>query len=259
MAQEGLMRFKVLLPFFLVWGVFPALAFASLEKSDRASKYENYTQVASVESLDACVRLSVERPLAIIKCGVNSETPSFFRSSAQHFYWRGKVVDKELDQVAEQISEQIYLSNQTRHVEQAQSDQKTAHVVLWLGILIVLGIIGFICAAFGSVVVFSSVSDLVLNVGIPILGGIIVLIGSFCSENGHLYGIDFGKHNSQIFLLIWFLVWVIWNAIQAFRHNNPFLALLALASRITTPIFILIIWSWITSAIDRFSNHGCKR
>jgi len=206
-----------------------------------------------ITDADYCAKQSMN---LVIRCTVGGTTNFFGGASyVSHYFWQGRIVDDELDQVAEQI----YLSNQARHVAQAQSDQKTAHIVLWLGILIVLGIIGFICAAIGPVVVFSSVSDLVLNVGIPILGGIIVLIGSFCSENGHLYGIDFGKDNIQIFLLIWFSVWVIWNAIQAFRHNNPFLALLALASRITTPIFILIIWSWITSAIDRFSNHGFKR
>jgi len=244
----------------LILMLFPVVGFAFAEGSDRAVKYENYTQVASVDNLDACVRLSLERPLAIIKCGANSETPSFFRSSsAQHFYWRGEIVDNELDQVAEQITKQIYLSNQSEQVEQAKSQKKDALIILWIGILILMGIVGFICSAFGNVVVFSSILDLVINIGFLILGGIIAAVWGFCSENGHLYGINFSSHDFQVFLLIWLSLWFIWNAIQAFRHNNPFLALLALASRITTPVFIILIWSWITSAIDRFSSHGCKR
>ena len=257
--EGGLMRFKVLLPFFLVLVLFPALAFASPEKSDRASKHEDYTQVASVDSLDACVRLSAERPLAIIKCGVSSETPSFFRSSsAQHFYWRGKVVDNELDHVAEQISEQIFLNAQAAETKQIKSNQAFINGLLIVGILAIFSIVGFICWGSGVVVVFSSIPDLLLNVGIPILGGIIVFIGSLCSENGHLYGINFSYSDIKIFLLIWFSLWIFWNAVQAFRHNNVFLALLVLVSRITTPVFIVIIWSWVASAIDRFSNHGFK-
>lgn len=168
-------------------------------------------------------------------------------------------MDKELDQVAEQIAKQIYLSNQSEQVGQAKAQHNDALIILWIGILVLMGIVGFICSAFGAVVVFSSILDLVLNIGFLILGGIIAAVWAFCSENGHLYGINFSSHDFQIFLLIWLSVWVIWNAIQAFRHNNPFLALLALASRITTPVFIILIWSWIASAIDRFSSHGCKR
>ena len=240
----------------LILMLFPTMVFASSKKFDHTFKYEDYTQGTYVDNLDTCVKWSLEKPEIIIKCGINSEPPGIWGvHQAPHYYWRGKMVDNDLDKV----SEQIFLNEQAAETKQIKSNQAFISGLLIISIIVIISVVGFICWGLGVVVVFFSIPDLLLNVGIPILGGIIVFVGNLCSENGHLYGINFSYHDIQVFLLIWFSLWFIWNAVQAFRHNNVFLALLALVSRITTPVFIVIIWSWVASAIDRFVNHGCKK
>ena len=252
--------FKLFQICFLVFVFFPALASAmNLYKTYSSTKNPNYTFKYLDDSADGitdaenCARQSLNM---VIKCTVDGNV-SFFGgvSYTSHYYWKGRIVDNELDQVAEQI----YLNGQAMQVEQAKSKQRNDYILLGVGILVLMSVIGFICYGCSVAVVFSSVLDLLLIVGIPILGGVIVFLGKIFSDNGHMYGVDFSNHSMQVFLLVWFSLWIIWNAIQSFRYNNVFLALFVLASRITTPIFIVIIWSWVTSAIDRFLNHGCKK
>ncbi|MFA5159526.1 MAG: hypothetical protein WC484_03360 [Candidatus Omnitrophota bacterium] len=251
---------KIFRLYFWALVLFPTLAFAmnyyetyrSKQNPNYFFQYEDCTkgmQIAVYE-VETCIQWSLERQGQVIRCAVNSG-----REGAPHFYFQGRVVDDQLDQVAEQIS----LNRQKTQAESVKNDQRFINILLAAGILLLVGLVGFICACFGSVVVFSSILDLVLYVGIPILGGIIVLIGDLCSENGHMYGINFSYQDIQVFLLIWFSLWIIWNAVQSFRHNNAFLALLALISRITAPVFILFFWSRVTSAFDRFSNHCHKK
>ena len=256
-ASNGLKVFQLC---FLALVLFPTVALAmnyyetyrSTKNPSHSFQYDDCTKGMQIAVYDVgtCIQWSLERQGQVIRCAVNSG-----REGAPHFYFQGRVVDNLLDQVAEEIS----LNRQKMQAETVKNDQRFINILLAAGILLLIGLVGFICACFGSVVVFSSILDLVLYVGIPILGGIIVLIGDLCSENGHMYGIYFSYHDIQVFLLIWFSLWIAWNAVQSFRHNNVFLALLALTSRITAPIFILFFWSWVASAFDRFSNHGCKR
>jgi len=241
--------------------LFPTLVFAmnnyktytSRTNPNYSFQYLDEFQEGFVDTAENCTQMSITTN-NVVFCTAGATTNFFGKITYNnHFYYQGRIVDNQLDQLAEQF----FLANQKYQQKDKQQRHRGVQIILIVTTLLVLGIAGYICCAYGVIAVFSGGWDLAITALFPFLGAV---VGYFILFLMSVEGEKTSLSNAEAlnFILIWLGSWFIYNVIQSFRINikNPLAAILALISRITTPVFIFIIWRWISSVIDRFGAHG---